>query len=55
MMKLTAKRDGVDESMPLRLEPTLAAPTTKPALDDEDDDRIGVTGALPRRSPQAFS
>ena len=55
MMKLTAKRDGVVESMPLRPEPTLAAPTTKPALDDEDDDRIGVTGALPRRSPQAFS
>lgn len=45
---LTAKRDGVDESMLFRGANPLA-------LAGLAVGKTGVTGALPRRSPQAFS
>ena len=46
--KLTANRDGVDESMLFRGANPLAWAGLAVG-------KTGVTGALPRRSPQAFS
>ncbi len=48
LIKLTANRDGVDESMLFRGANPLA-------LAGLAVGKTGVTGALPRRSPQAFS
>lgn len=50
--KLTAKRDGVDEESMLLRGPK---PWLLALLAGLAAGKTGVTGALPRRSPQAFS
>jgi hypothetical protein len=50
--KLTAKRDGVEEESMLFLG---ANPLVLALLAGLAAGKTGVTGALPRRSPQAFS